>query len=94
MASPRPLDVSREDKRSGHGAVAIPIVVVGGLVTEALGEQRAHPQEPDVAYHRPRVLLGGCQSGDRDPGVNDVAVSTALQQRLHQNAGRRSADKP
>ena len=83
--------MSFEAKGCRHGAVAIPIVAIGGLVVLRAGEQRTHPQQPDVAYHPPLVTLGGRQPGDRGLGFGDIAVGTALQQRLHHNAGRRDA---
>ena len=91
MASPRPTHVPLEAKRCRHGAVAIPIVAVGGLVAVSPRQQCAHPQQPDVAYHQPLVGLGGRQPVDRGLGFGHVTVGTALQQRLHQNAGRRNA---
>ena len=37
-----------ETERCRHCAVAVPVVAVGGFVAERPGQQRAHPQQPDV----------------------------------------------
>ena|ERR1700682_5243475 len=50
-----PGDMSLEAKRCRHGAVAVPIVAVGVLVTVSLGQQRPEPQQPDVTYHQTLV---------------------------------------
>ena len=44
-----PLHMSFEAKRFRHGAVAIPIVAVGRVVAAGPRQQRAQPQQPDVA---------------------------------------------
>jgi hypothetical protein len=51
-----PLHMPLESKGCGHGAVAIPIVAIRGLVAVNLGEQRAQPQQPDVTHHE--TLIG------------------------------------
>ena len=50
-----PLHVPLEAKLCGHRAVAIPIVAVGGLIAVGPRQQRAQPQQPDVAYHQTLV---------------------------------------
>ena len=84
MCPSKPSDVAMR-------AVAIPIVAVGGVVAVGPGQQRAQPQQPDVAYNQPLVGWRGRQPVDRGLGFGHVALGTALQQRLHQNAGRRNA---
>jgi hypothetical protein len=86
-----PVHVPLEAKRCRHVAVAIPIVAIGDLIAFRPCQQRAQPQQPDVAQNQTLVGWRGRQPVDRGLGVNEVAVGTALQQRLHQNAGRRDA---
>jgi hypothetical protein len=52
-----------EAKRFRHVAVAIPVFTIAGLVTVGTGQQRAQPQQPDVAYHQ--TLVGWVAAAER-----------------------------
>ena len=57
-----------EAKRCRHGAVAIPIVAVGGLVAVSPRQQRAQPQQPDRRVSPTLVAWRGRQPVDRGLG--------------------------
>ena len=78
-----PRHVPLEAERCGHGTVAIPIVAVCHFVAARPGQQRAQPQQHDLA-HRPTVTCPrfanrsiACSASDTSPSApRSSSVST------------------
>ena len=51
-----PLHVPVEAKRCGHGAIAIAVVAIAGIVTLSPCQKSTESQQPDVADHE--TLIG------------------------------------
>ena len=85
-----PSDMPFEAKCFRHGAVAVPVVAVGGLVAASLGEQCAQAQHPDFKYREPVVGWGGCQPLDGGVGFSDIAGGYRIAERFDEAVVRTS----
>ena len=65
-------------------------IAVGGLVATGAGQQRAEPQQIDLAVHH-LAVRGGGEPLDRGLGFLQIGLAAAGQQRLDEHAGGRDA---